>query len=287
MTAPDASTTAGGRLRAETFQRLADMVEQRIGIRLPAAKRDLVEHRLQRRVRALGLRSLEDYCARRLGKTSLEEEFPFLVNCLTTNKTDFFREPSHFTYLRATVLPTLLAQGDVGFRRPLRVWSAACSTGPEPYTIAMVLAEHGRLHGEFLYEVHGSDIDTDVLVTAARGIYDISMIPPIPDDLRHRYLLRARNRLDRTVRIAPELRRQVRFWPMNLLSPDPEDTSLMDIIFCRNVLIYFNRPNQQRALEGLCARLRPGGTLFVGHSETLSGLNLPVRAVAPATYVRL
>ncbi len=275
-------------IRLEHFRRLAELVEARIGIRLPMAKRGMVACRLQRRARELGMESVGAYCAALFEADRLEEEFPHLVNALTTNKTDFFREPVHFEFLEREALPRLLASRGAGRYRPLAAWSAACSTGPEPYTIAMVLEEFGRIKGGgFRYEVYASDIDTDALAEGLRAIYDEQLLLPVPTDMLRRYFMRSRTPNDRRVRVVPELRAAVNFWRMNLLEPDYPWSRPMDIIFCRNVLIYFDRATQQKALEGLLEYLEPGGYLFVGHSETLNGLTLPVRQVAPATYVRL
>jgi len=250
------------------------------------AKRGLVACRLQRRARDLGMDSVDDYCATLMEDRRLEEEFPHLVNALTTNKTDFFREPVHFDFLVDVAIPALLRSGS-GRTRPLTVWSSACSVGPEPYTIAMVLAEYARLHSDFTFQVYGSDIDTDVLDQAVRAVYDEQMISPVAPDMVRRYFLRSRDPRDHRVRVVPEIRRLVSFWRMNLLEPEYIWSRPMDVIFCRNVLIYFDRETQQKALGGLMNYLKPGGFLCVGHSETLNGLSLPVRQLAPATYVRL
>ncbi|CCG07082.1 CheR family methyltransferase [Pararhodospirillum photometricum] len=277
---------AGDTLPPKVYQTLADLIEEQIGIRLPESKKTLVESRLRRRVRALGLDNLRQYAQEYLETERISEEFADLVNALTTNKTDFYREPSHFDLLVQTVLPAMLRDG-LGRTRPLRIWSAACSIGAEPYTLAMVLSDYARLVGGLQFSLRGFDIDSEALFKARRAIYDLAYLGPIPEEARRRYILRARVHGNHTFRIAPEVRRMVEFFPLNLLSPEWPDDQHPDIIFCRNVLIYFNRPNQQRALEGLCERLRPKGVLFVGHSESLHGLSLPVQPLAPATYQRV
>ncbi|KAA5604585.1 protein-glutamate O-methyltransferase CheR [Roseospira marina] len=274
-------------LHPKTFRWLAALFEERVGIRLPPAKLCLVESRLRRRVRALGLASLREYAALLKAPERLAVEFPNLVNALTINKTDFFREPAHFSCLRDRALPDVMARTGAGHTRPLSIWSAACSTGAEPYTMAMVLSEYARTQGAFRSSVLGLDIDTDALAVARRAVYPAAMSDPIPEALRRRYLLKAREPQNATVRIAPEVRRMVTFQPINLLSPDWGPAGSADIIFCRNVLIYFERHNQEKALRGLCERLRPGGYLFVSHSEALHGMALPLRSVAAAVYQRL
>lgn len=273
----------GDELGERDFSRLAALVEGHAGIRMPAAKRVMVEGRLRRRVRTLGLPSLHAYCRFLFEEGGLESEFPQLLDALTTNKTDFFREPQHFDVLIRQVVPEMVADG-VGLHRPLRVWSAACSTGCEPYTIAMVLSEVA-VDG-FGFAIAATDICSEVLATARRAIYPEDVAAPIPLDMRRRYLLRARRPADRLVRIVPELRSSVGFGQINLLEPDHPWKQPMDVIFCRNVLIYFAKPTQQTVLRNLCRSLRPGGYLFVGHSEALGGLSLPLQAVGPSVYRR-
>jgi len=273
-------------LPPKTFRWLAALFEERVGIRLPPSKQCLVESRLRRRVRALGLGCLREYAAFLEDRERLAVEFPDLVNALTINKTDFFREPTHFSFLRDQALPDLMARSGAGHTRPLHIWSAACSTGAEPYTIAMILSEHTRTDSAFRCSILGFDIDTDALAVARRAIYPAVMSTQIPEALRRRYLLKARDPQNATVRIAPEIRRMVTFRPLNLVSPDWGQAGSADIIFCRNVLIYFEQRNQLKALQGLCQRLRPGGYLFVSHSEALHGMALPLRSVTAAVYQR-
>jgi chemotaxis protein methyltransferase CheR len=227
-----------------------------------------------------------DYCRFLFDHGGLEREFDHLIDTMTTNKTDFFREARHFELMAEHAVPRMIQNG-IGIQRPLRVWSSACSTGPEPYTAAMVLAEVAAAQPGFDFQVFGTDICQEVLETAVRAIYSEEMASPIPAPLLKRYMLRSRDRQAKTVRVAAELRRKVRFAKMNLMDEVYPWGDPMDIIFCRNVLIYFDKATQQQVLGFLCRSLRPGGWLFLGHSETLAGLNLPVRQVAPSSYIRL
>ena len=273
-------------LQPRDFDRLAALVQEHSGIRMPDHKKTMMEGRLRRRVRALGLDGVSDYCRYLFDKGGLEREFSYLIDSMTTNKTDFFREPRHFQLLADRVVPQLVQEG-TGRTRPLRLWSAASSTGPEAYSAAMVLADVAAVRPGFDFQVFGTDISSDVLETAVRATYPEDLIEPVPLPLRKRYLLRARDPRDKTVRIAAELRRKVRFARLNLLEAVYPWGDPMDVTFCRNVLIYFDKPTQQRVLDFLCDHLRPGGWLFLGHSETLSNLRLPVLQVAPSTYRRL
>lgn len=267
------------------FAQLAGLVERHTGIKLPPSKRLMVEGRLRARLRALGMATLEDYYDHVFQAAGLQAEFPHIVDAVTTNKTDFFREAVHFDLLAETVVPKLSAAGAFD-HRPLAAWSAACSTGAEAFTIAMVLAELAAAGRGPDFTVRATDICTDVLRKADRAIYGEDEIAPIPHALRQKYLLRSRDRSARVVRFVPTLRQRVKVSPLNLMDLRYPWPQAMDVIFCRNVLIYFTRTIQEQVLTKLCACLRPGGYLFVGHSETLNGMSLPVRTAGPSLYRR-
>lgn len=267
----------------EDFRRLADVIERRTGIHLPATKRAMVTARLRGCARRLGLTSLDDYCRYLFDRGGMDRDLPLLVDALTTNKTDFFRESDHFTCLTELVLPDLLSGGS----RDLAVWSAACSTGPEAYTLAMVLDSAAHQPGNaFRFHVFASDICGDVLCKAERGIYAADMVAPVPPAYRDRYVMTSRDKADNRVRIVPELRRMVSFASHNLLSARSPWGRCMDIIFCRNVLIYFTRATQEQVIANLCRQLRVGGYLFLGHSESTVNLTLPLEQVRPSIYRR-
>jgi chemotaxis protein methyltransferase CheR len=269
------------------YRRLAHIIENHVGIRLPPAKRTMVEGRLRKRVRALGLTDVNEYCRRLFDDGALESEFVHVIDLVTTNKTDFFREPEHFDYLRSEGVPQLLAAPRGGRRAPLKVWSAACSNGAEPYTIAMVLADLALEQAGLQFSILGTDISTEMLRQAETAIYPEDMMAPVPPELHRRYVMRARDPERRVVRIVPELRRLFRCQRLNLMDrsyPVPRD---MDILFCRNVLIYFDRPTQQAVLQRLCDHLRPGGYLFLGHSESAAGsASTALRQVGPTIFRR-
>jgi len=274
------------RLREKHFLTLARLVESHTGIRLPSNKRMMLEGRLRRRVRALGLANLAEYgnAIFKLGR--LEEEFENVVDCATTNKTDFFREPTHFEFLRDRVIP-LARSRTHGRDGPLRFWSAAASNGAEAYTIGMVAAESLGLEGR-AFSVLGTDISREMIAEARRAVYSEPFADPVPRPLRARYLMTARDADRREVRVVPELRRLVRFEHLNLMDARYPFERNYDVIFCRNVLIYFSKATQSAVLQRLCSHLRVGGFLMLGHSESLAGNEqTALRQAAPTIFRRV
>ncbi|MDR3440642.1 CheR family methyltransferase [Telmatospirillum sp.] len=277
---------AHDRLSTQQFHRLAKAIEGYSGIKMPPAKKVMVEGRLRRRVSKLGLASLNAYCDHLFAQGDLNNEFIHLIDAVTTNKTEFFREPQHFRFLTEQGLPTLLAKSGAGGRRTLKAWSAACSTGAEPYTMAMVLQEFGQTQRGYRYSVLATDICTEVLEKGLLGIYPEEMSAPVSEELLRRYFMRSRDRARQEVRVAPEIRTQVRFARLNLMDESYDVDMGMDIIFCRNILIYFDKPTQEQVLKRLCQHLHPGGYLIIGHSEATAGFSLPLRSVAPTVFMR-
>lgn len=270
-------------LQRRDFDRISAYVYKECGIRLPPAKMTMIEGRLRRRVRATGLSSLSDYCGWVFEGNHLEAEREHLLNAVTTNKTDFFREPKHFDYLMGTVMPRLRDEG----KRRVRVWSAACSTGAEPYTLAMLLDVFAQDKGGPDFGILATDLDSEVLRTAKRGIYPSAMLDPVPAALRNRYAMKASDPKRTEMRIAPALRSAIGFAQMNLMDERYPVGEPMDIIFCRNVLIYFDKPTQEKVVRRLADCLRPGGWLFLGHSESITGFDLPLKTVANTVFQRI
>jgi len=274
-------------LSATDFERLAAFIHRVAGIKMPPSKQSMVEGRLRRRVAASGAPDFATYCNRIFAQDDTGDEVVHLIDAITTNKTDFFREPQHFQILANEVLPSL----DTA-RRPLKIWSAACSTGAEPYTLAMVLSEfmadqRAKARPMPIPQILATDICTTVLQSAQLGIYPEAMIEPVPDGLRRQYLLRGKAKQAGMVRIVPALRAMVTFGQMNLMLPAYPVDADYDIIFCRNVLIYFDRPTQQAVLRRLCDRLAPSGVLAVGHSEAVQNLDLPLKAIGHTIFRKI
>lgn len=266
------------------FTAIAKVIESRVGIKLPQTKRTMVEGRLRKRVRALGLSGLKAYGAHLFDRGGLDDELIHLIDCVTTNKTDFFREPSHFEFLRDVAVPQL-AQRQGGRPPQLKVWSAASSTGAEAYTAAMVLQDLVAAGKVARFSILGTDISTEVLREARSAIYPRAFVEPVPSPMQQRYLMRSKNPGEDIVRVTPELRRQVHFERLNLMDESYPFDRDVDVIFCRNVLIYFDRPTQQAVLSRLASHLRPGGYLMLGHSESMAGSGIDqLRSVVPTVY---
>jgi len=270
-------------LSRRNFDQLARYIYDYSGIKMPPGKRTMLEGRLRRRLRATGIGDLDDYCDYLFKRGGIDREAVHLIDAVTTNKTDFFREPKHFEHMENAALPELLAAG----HGRLRIWSAACSTGAEPYTIAMVMEDYRDAHGAPEYSILATDLSTDVLRAARRGVYPSSMIDPVDRQRRLRYVMEARDPERGEVRIHPRLRSRIGFGRLNLMDRAYEIGDKVHIVFCRNVLIYFDKPTQEKVLSRLCDKLVTGGFLYVGHSETISGLNLPVKQVANTVFRRV
>jgi chemotaxis protein methyltransferase CheR len=204
------------------------------------------------------------------------------INAVTTNKTDFFREPVHFQYMQKHVLTDFQRAG----KRKIKAWSAASSTGAEAYTLAMVIDDFCSSVGGIDYSILGTDICTDVLGKGIAGIYPDVMVDPIPEAFRHRYVLVPHDSRRHEFRISPHLRSKVTFSQLNLMDDRYPFGRDFDMIFLRNVLIYFDRPTQAGVLTRLCDHIRPGGYLFLGHSETITGVKLPLDTVANTIFRR-
>lgn len=271
-------------LSEKDFMRLGRFIHAECGIKIPVQKKVMLEARLKKRLKALGLESYEEYCDYLFSPEGMEQERLNMINVVTTNKTEFFREPRHFEYLVQNALPELIRLCGAGIRRRLSVWSAGCSTGEEPYTLAMVLSEFAARTPGFCFSLLATDISTVVLENAVRGIYSEERIETVPQEFKRKYLARSKDRAKGLVRVLPEVRSLVKFRRLNFLDHDFGMRELQDIIFCRNVIIYFDRPTQEKVLGRLCKHLIPGGYLFMGHSETLSSLDLPLVSVGPMVY---
>ena len=274
-------------MSGETFDRFSSFIEEELGIKMGRNKQVMLQARLMKRLRVLGFESYEEYFDYLFSDEGHRHELPFFVHQVTTNKTDFFREPAHYEHLTSSVLPTLLRENNYSVRRPLRVWSAACSTGEEPYTLAMVLSDYAGTHSHFEYSILATDISPTVLQQAKQGVYENGKIEPIPLPLRKKYLLRSKDNKKNKVRICPELRDKLHFKWLNLKRGNYDIQERMDIIFCRNVIIYFNRAIQEIVLTNLVGQLLKGGYIFMGHSETLSGFTLPLRQIASTVYRKI
>jgi chemotaxis protein methyltransferase CheR len=273
----------GDGLNSRNFERLSRYIYDYSGIKMPLAKKTMLEGRLRRRLRFVGIDGLNEYCDYLFNDGGIEREAIHLIDVVTTNKTDFFREPTHFDHLTNKALPDLVSQG----HRRLRVWSSACSIGAEPYTLAMVIEDFIQEKGGQDYQILATDLSTDVLRVAKRGIFSTAMIEPVDKERRKRYVMEPRDPGRGEVRIHPKLRAKVGFARLNLMDTSYSVGDAMHVIFCRNVLIYFDKKTQEKVLSRLCDKLIPGGYLYVGHSETITGFALPVRQVANTVFQKV
>lgn len=289
--------SAGGRPSKEFGQRefhferhhfdlIAGMLYRLAGIALAPHKLEMVYSRLARRLRELRLPDFDAYCALLQGEDG-SAEVGYLVNALTTNLTSFYREAHHFQFLAEHAIPQL-RERNAGVARPrLRIWSAGCSSGPEPYTIAMVLASTlGPEIRRWDARILATDIDTHMVETAARGIYPADLADGIPPAIRDRFVRRTRDHGEPAVVMEEDLKRLITFKPLNLLEPWPM-SGPFDAIFCRNVLIYFDRTGRAQVIDRFARLLAPDGCLFLGHSESLYGMSAAFRQIGPTMYRRL
>lgn len=267
------------------FDRFSRMVQESIGVCLPKSKRIMVESRLRRRLVQLGLDDVDAYFRHLFDNGALAEELETIFDAVTTNKTDFFREPQHFRYLADRVIPERLSRRQASGRTSMvKVWSAASSTGAEAYTTAMVLADLESRKGAFEWRILGTDINRSVLAEAQRAVYSDLTIQPVPDQFRERFLLQGQGRHAGNWRITPDLRRRVSFTQMNLIDTHYPVDSGIDVIFLRNVLIYFSEADQTRVVAQLADHLAHHGHLFVGHAEGMLVRHRALRQVGPAIY---
>ena len=251
------------------FTKLAGIVYSLTGIHLKDSKRSLLVSRLSRRLRLLQVSSFQEYIQYLTSNAGQNEEIPELINAITTNTTEFFREPVHFEYLK-NLAPKLYEAGERNGRRVLRVWCSASSTGEEPYSIAMVLRNFFETKRGWKVQVLASDIDTQVLQTASRGVYPAERTRAVPAVLRAKYLTTSLPGLPNgNVQVTPELRSMVLFRRINLISDPFRFKEKIDIVFCRNVVIYFDEEGKRKLVDKLTPILRNGGYIFVGHSESL------------------
>lgn len=279
--ADDREESGEYRFSDRDFHYIRGLVGDKTGIVLPDVKRTMVYARLVRRLRALKLDSFAQYC--RLLDEAPGEEIGELINAITTNLTAFFREPHHFDYLRNTVVPELMARN--ADTRRLRIWSAGCSTGEEPYSIAMVLADCLGMDGDWDWRILATDLDTAVLAKAERGIYSDERVAGMDRAVLKRWFLRGGGSSAGAVKVRPELRAKIRFRQLNLMEPLPLRGPL-DVVFCRNVVIYFSKDTQRMIFRKFAACMAPGSHLFIGHSETLFRISDAFESLGQTMYRR-
>ncbi len=267
------------------FALFRDLIQRTVGIHLSASKRALLYGRLVRRVRERGLASFGEYY-RLIVDQRDDDELVRMIDRITTNETHFFREPHHFEYLERTVFPQWAAAAAAGEReRTIRVWSAGCSTGEEPYSIAMLLLWNFPKSDGWSIDVLGTDVSSRALDAARSATWPVSRLAEIPKRMVKPFMLCGTGAQEGKIRAGRELREVVRVEHLNLMNDEYRADGPFDLVFCRNVLIYFQPPRKTHVLERLVAHLAPDGHLFLGHAESIQGLAARVRCVSPTVYV--
>ena len=268
----------------DDYHFICRLVYEQSSIHLGNDKKNLVSSRLAKRLRQLGLENYSQYCEL-LRSPAGDEELTFLIDRISTNHTNFFREIKHFDFLREKILPAWSA--DPKSRgNAFRVWSAACSSGEEPYTLAIHLSENLGPAESGQWQIEASDISTRVLTLAKQGIYESSRLADMNPAFLPRYFQKGTGKWEGSYRIKELLRQRVQFHHLNLLAGNYPFNFRFQVIFCRNVMIYFDRPTQESLVNQLTEKLLPGGHLMVGHSESLAGIKHSLRAIQPAIYVK-
>lgn len=268
----------------DEFKLFSTLICTRLGIKMPSNKKLMLVSRLSKRMKALACNTFSDYYNYLVTGPACDDEFNRMIESVTTNKTDFFREPNHFRIMRETVLPQLLSGERFRSRRSISAWSAGCSTGAEAYSIAMVMDDFFSEHNTGDFTILATDISQKVLKAGINAVYTEQEIEPVPLEMRKKYVLRGLDDNRGLFRMAPEIRKKIKFRQLNLMANDYSVVGDMDIIFCRNVIIYFDRKTQIELFGKIFNLLVPGGYLFIGSSETLYGINDMFISVGPTVY---
>ena len=288
-TVPPASTIIWPKsfdLSTEEFEQIRLLVKVQTGISLGLQKRDLVVSRLSRRLRRLKLESFQHYIDY-LHSSAGTDELVQMVNQITTNKTDFYRENHHFDLLSEEILPVLFTHGEATGVRKIRAWSAGCSSGEEAYTLAITLAEFFSTRPGWDVKILATDIDTSMLTTASKGEYEQVLLEPVPPMLLAKYFTSQRSADNISYKVKPGLRQMVTFRKFNLITEGYPLKPDIDFVFCRNVLIYFDNDDKTQILKKIHDVLRPNGFLFMGHSESLMMVKDLFRYVGTTTYQKI
>jgi chemotaxis protein methyltransferase CheR len=269
-------------LSERDFERISAVIHRHCGINLHDGKKELVRARIAKRLRLTGMKSFGQYVDFALADLN-GAEFTTLVDSLSTNLTSFFRENQHFAFLSDRFLPELIARKHKQNDNSIRAWSAGCSSGEEPYTIAMTLSEALGNAPRWDIRLLATDISTQVLAKATAGVYDKARVDSVPPALRGKYFAPRALNGQTMLAVVPKLRGMITFKYLNLMDPWPFHGPF-DFIFCRNVMIYFDKPTQARLVQRYHDVLAPGGILFTGHSESLTGINHQFRFVQATIY---
>lgn len=272
-------------LSQDDFNKLSNFIYHESGIKMPPVKRIMLQSRLQKRLKELKMTSFKEYCKYVFSKEGLDNEIIHMLDVVSTNKTDFFREPVHFDFVSSYILPEFVKSSKPV--KNLKIWSAGCSSGEEPYTIAIVLFEFLENHPGFDFSILGTDISTNILQKAIDAVYKEDRIVGIPYELKRKYFLKSKDRENPTVKMNSMLRSKVRFERLNFMDSSYSIYDSFDIVFCRNVLIYFDRETQEQVINKICTKINTGGYFFLGHSESIMNMDLPLKQIKPTIYQKI
>ncbi|HZL08434.1 MAG TPA: CheR family methyltransferase [Prolixibacteraceae bacterium] len=272
-------------LSDELFLQLGKMITERYGIKMPPDKKIMFQARLQRRLRELDIHSFDDYVLKLLSDQGESSEFSLLADYISTNKTEFFRENDHFNFMTNQFLPDFMNKGQ--HQPHLKIWSAGCSSGQEAYSIGITLEEFMRMKRVmFDYSIVATDISVRMLKSAKDAIYPMSQVDNLTLDIKLLYFLKSKSMKDPKVRLVNAIREKVRVAYLNLMDDSYPLNVLFDVVFLRNTLIYFSHEIQMKVLTKVLGSLNTGGYLFIGHSESLINMRLPIQSIAPSVYVK-
>ena len=266
------------------FNILSDFIYKNFGIKMPSAKRVMLQSRLHKRLRSLSMADFGEYIDYLFSSEGKKTEVTEMMNVVSTNKTDFFRESAHFEFIENYILPKFATERP---NQQIKIWSAGCSSGEEVYTICMTLEDFKRFNTKMNFHVFGTDISTEMLKKAKSAIYNYDRTTGISNDRKKRYLLISKDRSTNLVKVIPNIRNKVSFSRLNFMDKHYNVDSGFDIIFCRNVLIYFDRETQEKVINRLCQKLDTGGFFFLGHSESVTGLNVPLKQLKPTVFQKI
>jgi len=270
-------------LSKKDFALLSKFIYDQCGIKLPEYKLVMLQSRIQKRLRSLKIDDFPKYVDYLFSVEGQKHEIIHLLDVVTTNKTDFFREPVHFEFMEDTALPEFSNAGG----RNMKIWSAGCSSGEEPYTIAMVLNEFIEGNSRFNYSILATDLSTDILQKAANAVYKMERVDTMPQFYLHKYFMKNKNTDKPLVKVKPNLRTKISYKRLNFMLPSYDVDKDFNLIFCRNVLIYFERDVQEMVINKLCKHLVLGGYFFLGHSESIINMDVPLKQIMPSVYQRI
>ncbi|MEN8247439.1 MAG: CheR family methyltransferase [Bacteroidota bacterium] len=275
---------ARNKLTDAQFRKLSSYIYGNFGIKLPPIKKVLLEGRLQKRLKATNKENFKDYLEYVFSDEG-QNEVIHMIDQVSTNKTDFFREADHFDFMTKHVLPEFVKRDD---REQLKVWSSAASSGEEIYTIGIVIEEFNLINKTNIdYSILGTDISVEILKKAINAVYTVDRVMNLPMHYKHKYLLKSKDPANKTVRVIPQIRKKTWYKRLNLIDRTYDVPDNLDIIFCRNVLIYFDKQTQEDVVRKQAEKLRKGGYFFLGHAESILGMDLPLKQVKPTVYRKI